>query len=56
MSCHYSLLRHQLKMPPHACANDLELPSIPPELQELTDLERQVISLHKTFMTIFLFE
>ena len=40
MSCHHSLIRHQPKIPPQACANDLELPPIPPELQELTDFKR----------------
>ena len=40
-------------MPPQACTNDLLLPPIPPELTNLSDLERCVIALHIPYMTIF---
>ena len=40
-------------MPPQACANGLLLPPIPPELRNLSDLERRVIALRIPFMSIF---
>ena len=40
-------------MPPQACTNGLLLPPIPPELTNLSDLERHVIALHIPFMSIF---
>ena len=40
-------------MPPQVCANGLLLPPIPPELTNLSDLERHVIALHILFMSIF---
>ena len=40
-------------MPPQACANGLLLPPIPPELTNLSDLERRVIALRIPFMSIF---
>ena len=40
-------------MPAQACANGLLLPPIPPELTNLSDLERHVIALRIPFMSIF---
>ena len=40
-------------MPPQACTNGLLLPPIPPELTNLSDLERCVIALRIPFMSIF---
>ena len=41
------------KMPAEACANGLLLSPIPPELMNLTDLERRIIALRIPFMVIF---
>ena len=41
------------KMPAQACANGLLLSPIPPELMNLTDLERRIIALRIPFMVIF---
>ena len=40
-------------MPAQACANGLLLLPIPPELTNLSDLERHVIALRIPFMSIF---
>ena len=40
-------------MPAQACANGLELAPIPPELQNLSDLEHKLIALRIPFMVIF---
>ena len=40
-------------MPAQACANGLALPVIPPELQNLSDLEWRIIALRIPFMVIF---
>ena len=40
-------------MPAQACANGLQLTPIPPELQNLSDLERKLIALRIPFMVIF---
>ena len=40
-------------MPPQTCTNGLLLPPIPPELTNLSDLERCVIALRIPFMSIF---
>ena len=38
-TCHNKLKRKKPEMPAQACANGLELASVPPELQNLSDLE-----------------
>ena len=40
-------------MPAQACANGLLLSPVPPELQNLTNLECRLIALHIPFMVIF---
>ena len=40
-------------MPAQACANGLLLSHVPPELQNLTNLEHRLIALHIPFMVIF---
>ena len=41
-------------MPDQACANGLHIPTKPPELQDITPLERQIISLHIPFLTMLI--
>ena len=41
-------------MPDEACANGLHIPTIPQELQDITPLERLIISLHIPFLTVFI--
>ena len=53
MTCHNSLKQKKPKMPAQACANGLALPKMPPELQNLSDMERRIISLRIPFMVIF---
>ena len=52
-TCHNSLKWKKPKMPAQACANGLLLSPIPPELMNLTDLERRIIALRIPFMVIF---
>ena len=53
VTCHNCLKRKKPKMPAQACANGLQLTPIPPELQNLSDLERKLIALRIPFMVIF---
>ena len=40
------------KMPDQACANGLDLDNIPQDLQDISPLERWIISLHIPFITL----
>ena len=50
--CHGSLRKKKPTMPNQAVANNLELDDIPPELHDITDLERRLISLRIPFMKL----
>ena len=52
-TCHNKLKKKNPEMPAQACANGLELAPVPPELQNLSDLEWKLIALHIPFMVIF---
>lgn len=52
VTCHNSLKRKTPKMPAQAVANGLDLPEMPPELSNLTEIERRLISLRIPFMKI----
>ena len=41
-------------MPDQACGNGLQISRIPQELQDITPLERKVISLHIPFLTMLI--
>ena len=53
LTCHNNLKQKEPKMPAQACANGLLLLPVPPELQNLTNLECRLIALHIPFMVIF---
>ena len=53
ITCNRSLKCKKPKMPAQACVNGLILSKIPPELENLSDLERQIIALRIPFMVIF---
>ena len=50
--CHNALKKKVPSMPKQAVANDLQLDDIPAELQDITDLERRLISLRIPFMKL----
>ena len=50
--CRNSLRQKKTKMPDQACANGLQLPDIPQDLQNTLPLERRVISPQIPFITI----
>ena len=52
-TCHNKLKKKHPEMPAQACANGLELSPVPPELQNLSDLEWKLIALRIPFMVIF---
>ena len=47
--CRNSLQQKKPKMPDQACANGLKLDDIPQDLQEISTIERRVISLRLPF-------
>lgn len=53
-TCHKYLVRRKPVMPPMACANNLQLDAIPPELADLSTLERTIIARRIPFMSIFI--
>lgn len=53
LTCHKYLKGKSPKLPPQSVANGLKLCEIPPELSNLTDLERKLIALRIPFMVIF---
>ena len=53
LTCHRNLKKKMPKMPPQAYANCMALSEVPPELLNLSDLERRIISLRIPFMVIF---
>ena len=50
--CRNSLRQKKPKMPDQACANGLKLDDIPQDLQEISTIERRIISLRLPFLTI----
>ena len=52
-TCHNKLRKKKPEMPAQACANGLQLSPVPPELQNLSDLERKLVALRIPFMVIF---
>ena len=50
--CRNSLRQKKPKMPDQACANGLDLDKIPQDLQDISPLERQIISLCIPFLTL----
>ena len=52
-TCHRNLRKKSPKMPAQAYANGMALSEITPELSNLSDLERRIISLCIPFMVIF---
>ena len=50
--CHNSLQQKKPKMADQACANSLKLDQIPQDLEMLSTIERQIISLWIPFITI----
>ena len=50
--CRNSLRKKTPKMPDQACANGLDLDNIPQDLQDISPLERRIISLHIPFITL----
>ena len=51
-----SLRQKKPKMPDQACANGLKLDDIPQDLQEISTIERRIISLRLPFLTILVMQ